>query len=202
MNPQEALNELMSGNRRFAEGYRSVRSLASTLRFQELAQFGQNPFAVVLTCADARVPAEIVFDQGLGDLYVIRVAGNVVLPSIVASVEFACVKFGVPLCIVMGHTQCGAIDAAMESSRGNITLTSESFTSLIQEIEPALKPFEQQILTSRTEELYYDITKANVHHSIVRLKESSPIIQKKIETNQFAIIGGIYDLHSGRVNTF
>src|SRR5690349_21481050 len=112
--PQEALAKLIKGNERFVTGLRSVESLASHLRRRELAESGQEPWAIVLSCSDSRVPAELVFDCGLGELFVVRVAGNIVAPSLIASVEFAAQSFGTPLCVVMGHSQCGAVGAAVQ----------------------------------------------------------------------------------------
>jgi len=114
---EETLKRLMEGNRRFVEGVRSIEPLSSHLRMNDLAKNGQKPFVIVLTCSDSRSPVEMIFDQGVGDVFVVRVAGNVVAPSLLASIEFAAVNFGSPLFLVMGLTQCGAVNATISLSQ-------------------------------------------------------------------------------------
>lgn len=201
LQPEEALSLLIEGNKRFASGFRSVESIASTLRFKELAKDGQRPFGIILTCSDARVPAEIVFDQGLGTLFVIRVAGNIVLPSIVASVEFAVASFQTPLVVVMGHTGCGAIRSALDYSVGKVALESESFHSLMHEIGPAVRSFTEpnsQVLEKNLDA----IAASNVYHSIDKLFSMSPIISAAVKAKSVAVVGSIYDLHTGVVSFF
>src|SRR5213078_1022927 len=130
---REALKRLEEGNRRFASSVRSARSLPDHDRFKELAD-GQAPFAIILGCADSRVPAELIFDQGLGDLFVIRVAGNIVAPSQVGSVEFAAKRFGTRLVVVMGHSRCGAIMATLEEVLGRATTESRNLRSIVDRI--------------------------------------------------------------------
>src|SRR5881296_4604752 len=136
---REALERLREGNRRFVSGVRSRDTLASETRRKELAA-GQEPFAIVLGCSDSRVPAEIVFDQGLGDLFVIRVAGNIVAPSQVGSVEFAAERFDTRLAVVMGHTQCGAIAATLEELRRPSGQESPNLRAIVDRIRPAIEP--------------------------------------------------------------
>lgn len=197
--PAEALDRLIEGNKRFSSGYRSIESLASSLRFKELAVDGQRPFAIVLTCSDARIPVETIFDQGLGDLFVIRVAGNIVLPSIVASVEFAAEGFQTPLCLVMGHTGCGAVRAAFDYSQGQLALESECFRALMHEMEPALKDIKKQNASSSDLDA---IATTNVNQSVKRLFAMSPLISQKVKAGSLSIVGGLYDLHTGNVNFF
>jgi len=137
--PRDALELLEEGNRRFVTGVRSVEPLLSHLKLQELAENGQRPFAVVLTCSDSRSPAELVFDQGLGDLFVVRVAGNVVAPSLLASIEFAVSNFGSPIVLVLGHTQCGAITASIQHKKEpHVPLPSVHLEELVGRIMPAI----------------------------------------------------------------
>src|SRR5216117_2966425 len=134
---REALERLRTGNRRFASDTRSGDTLTNQRRRDEVVA-GQEPFAIILGCSDSRVPAEIIFDQGLGDLFVIRVAGNIVAPSQVGSVEFAAARFGTPLVVVLGHTQCGAVMATLEevSSRGH---HSPNIRSIVDRIRPSVE---------------------------------------------------------------
>src|SRR5918995_670956 len=134
---REALERLREGNRRFASGVRSNDILASTRRSEVAA--GQEPFAIVLGCSDSRVPAEIVFDQGLGDLFVIRVAGNIVAPSQVGSVEFAASRFGTRLVVVLGHSQCGAVSATLEELRRPSEEQSRNLQSIVDRIRPSVE---------------------------------------------------------------
>src|ERR1041385_2936725 len=133
----EALNRLREGNRRFSSNVRSLESLLGyTNRAAHAA--GQNPCAIILGCSDSRVPAEIVFDQGLGDLFVIRVAGNIIAPSQVGSVEFAADRYGTRLVVVMGHTQCGAIQATIEELTGGVPSESRNLRSIVDRVRPAV----------------------------------------------------------------
>ena len=134
---EEALKRLQEGNARFVAGVRSLEALTSHTRRTELLN-GHSPVAIVLGCSDARVPAELVFDQGLGDLFVIRVAGNIVSPSQVGSVEFAAERFGTQLVVVLGHTQCGAVTATLEQIRQQ-TSDSPNLRSIVDRIRPIVE---------------------------------------------------------------
>src|SRR3954463_2188320 len=136
--PGEALERLVAGNKRFVANVRGADAVLSQVRRAELAH-DQRPIAVVLGCSDSRVPAEIVFDQGLGDLFVIRVAGNIVAPSQLGSVEFAVARFGVPLVVVMGHARCGAVDATLEQLLTQAAPPVESIMSIVNRIRPAVQ---------------------------------------------------------------
>src|SRR5262245_45638823 len=136
---REALERLRTGNLRFASGVRTSDVLSSTARRSELAT-GQEPFAIILGCSDSRVPAEIVFDQGLGDLFVIRVAGNIVASSQVGSVEFAAERFGTPLVVVLGHSSCGAVLATLEELRRPREIQSRNLRSIVDRIRPSVEP--------------------------------------------------------------
>ncbi|HUP57760.1 MAG TPA: carbonic anhydrase, partial [Bdellovibrionota bacterium] len=135
----EALETLMTGNQRFIAGSHEVESLLGPDRRKQLAENGQSPFAVVLTCADSRVPPELIFDRGLGDLFVVRVAGNVVMPSTLASIEYATSALGTPLCLVLGHSRCGAVTAAVETRCEKSAALTPYLDLLIGKIRPAAR---------------------------------------------------------------
>src|SRR3954471_10554890 len=135
----DALLRLREGNQRYVSNVRSLDSLLSHTRRAEMVS-GQQPFAIVLGCSDSRAPAEILFDQGLGDLFVIRIAGNIVAPSGIASVEFAALRFGIPLVVLMGHTGCGAIEAALESIVNPNDESLRSLRSIVDRVRPAIEP--------------------------------------------------------------
>src|SRR5687767_14796338 len=158
--PAEALQRLIEGNRRFVANVRGMAAISSGMRRAELAT-AQNPMAVVLGCSDSRVPAEIVFDQGLGDLFVIRVAGNIVAPSQLGSVEFASGRFGTSLVVVLGHSRCGAVDAALEHLDGN-RATSPNLMSIVDRIVPSIAPLAEVGGNLPRDELWANAVRANV----------------------------------------
>lgn len=194
----EALQLLIDGNRRFSRGLTSGEPLLSTLRLKELADKGQSPFAVILTCSDSRIPTELLFDRGVGDLFVIRVAGNVVTPSLIASVEFAAESFETPLCVIMGHTQCGAITAAFNHVRTGGTSQSSYLDRLVRRIAPAVKAVapEGGVDDPAT---FRAATEENVKRSLLSLKRRSKLIKKRTETGKLALVGALFDLHTGMV---
>src|SRR5262249_22507788 len=149
---------------RFAANQSSAATAADPARRTALLA-GQEPFAIVLGCSDSRVPAEIVFDQGLGDLFVVRVAGNIVAPSLVGSVEFAAMRFGTRLVAVMGHTQCGAILATLEEMLGGATTPSRNLRSIVDRVRPSVEPVVSRRDRSDTEALVHDAVRANVRAS-------------------------------------
>lgn len=199
----EALELLISGNRRFMAGMQELKSYATAARRVRLAEEGQRPFAVILTCADSRVPAELVFDRGLGDLFVLRVAGNVVVPSLIASVEFAASQFGTPLCVVMGHSQCGAIKSACTVERQGPQGLTPSLTMLMDKILPSVRKtrlmhaHRPQALTP--ERLIHETTLEHARRSASALGEESSLITRRLESGAMAIVPAVYDLHSGQV---
>jgi carbonic anhydrase len=200
--PSEALKRLTEGNQRFVSGVRSVDSIASSMKREQLARNGQTPFAIVLTCSDSRVPAEHVFDAGLGDLFVVRVAGNIVAPSLIASIEFAALSFGTPVCVVMGHSKCGAIQGAVKGALKHQQSLTPNLKILIDELQPAA---EQALSTSTTstpdqlEKLVKTATEINVEHSIDRLMSSSEALQTLQKEGKFQVVGAVYDIESGKV---
>lgn len=197
----EALQRLREGNERFVRDVRSVRALASQ-SMREALVAGQSPFAIILSCSDSRVPAEIVFDQGLGDLFVIRVAGNVVAPSLVGSVEFAAAKFGTPLVVVMGHTHCGAVSATVEAMENAGSVSSENIRDIVERIRPAVESVRRAHSGLDRPALIREAIRANVRASVDHLRHGSRILEDLIRRGQLVVVGAEYDLESGRVEFF
>lgn len=198
---QEALQRLVDGNRRFAEGQISVQSLASPARRSELVA-NQQPFAIVLGCSDSRVPAEMVFDQGLGDLFVIRVAGNVVAPSQVGSVEFAAEYFGTSLVVVLGHTRCGAVIATIDSLTGGERPPSPNLGSIVGRVRPAVEPLLEANPDGDRDELVRRAVRANVRAAANQLRHGSELLERLIEQQRLLVVGAEYSLDTGVVEFF
>jgi len=192
----EALERLLEGNRRFASGMRNADSLSS--RRAELVT-GQAPFAIVLGCSDSRVPAELVFDQGLGDLFVIRVAGNVVAPSQIGSVEFAAERFGTRLVVVLGHSQCGAVLATLEELRRSDNTQSRNLRSIVNRIRPAVEGLLATALGRDRETLVPEAVRANVRFAVNQLRHGSDVLEQLIERDGLLVVGAEYSLESGLV---
>jgi carbonic anhydrase len=197
----EALQRLRDGNRRFVSNVRSHESLAGEARRTEVAA-GQEPFAIILGCSDSRVPAEIVFDQGLGDLFVIRVAGNIVAPSQVGSVEFAAERFGTRLVVVLGHSQCGAILATIEELRRPTVNQSRNLHSIVDRVRPAVEPLLRAGLHGDPDALVRDAVRANVCISAGHLRHGSDILEQLIQQEGLAVVGAEYSLETGLVDFF
>lgn len=196
----EALSRLRDGNRRFVSGVRSLDALVSHRRRTELAT-DQQPFAIVLGCSDSRVPAEVIFDQGLGDLFVIRVAGNIVAPSQVGSVEFAAARFGTPLVVVLGHTQCGAILATLEEVRSR-TNHSPNVRSIVDRIRPSVETLLATELGCDEDRLVREAARANVRASADHLRHGSALLEQLIQDGGLAVVGAEYSLETGEVDFF
>ncbi len=196
----EALTRLREGNRRFVAG-QSSSALSSSARREALVA-GQEPFAIILGCSDSRVPAELVFDQSFGDLFVIRVAGNIVAPSQVGSVEFAASRFGTRLVVVMGHTQCGAISATLEELQGGATNQSRNLRSIVDRVRPSV----ESLLTGRrqqsTDDLVREAVRANVRASVNHLRHGSELLEKLIQETSLLVVGAEYSLETGVVDFF
>lgn len=199
VSPQEALARLHDGNQRFINGTRCIEALSSSLRRHEFVD-GQQPFATILTCSDSRVPAELVFDQGLGDLFVIRVAGNVIAPSLVGSAEYAAEVLGTNLVVVMGHSQCGAVKATLDIARGNATAPSENIGDIVARIRPCVEPM---LGNGEDDPRLLDAAiAANVHNSVDDLRRQSALLSQRIRAGTLAVVGATYDLATGRVSFF
>jgi len=198
MSAREALGRLREGNRRFAAGLLSTEVLATHTRRADLVG-GQRPFAIVLGCSDSRVPAEIVFDQGLGGLFVIRVAGNIVAPSQVGSVEFAAIRFGTPLVVVLGHSRCGAIEATLEELRQPAGTRSRNLRSIVNRIRPSVEALLATELRHDPDALAREAVKANVRASVDHLRHGSETLEELTATSGLRIVGAEYSLETGLV---
>jgi len=196
LSAQEAMARLVEGNRRYVQNVRSVDAMLSHSRRDMLSQ---RPFAIVLGCSDSRAPAEVVFDQGLGDLFVIRVAGNIVAPSQVGSVEFAAERFGTALVVVMGHSNCGAIEATLEAVLGEQGPTSRNLMSIVDRVRPSIESLVTTDLVRDPERLRREATRANVRVSVNHLRHSSPTIERLIDRAGLHVVGAELDLTSGAV---
>ncbi len=198
---REALDHLQEGNHRFASGIRSHDTLTSQTRRDELVA-GQNPFAIILGCSDSRVPVEIVFDQGLGDLFVIRIAGNIVSPSQIGSVEFAAERFGTPLVVVLGHSQCGTVLATLEELRRPTENQSQNLRSIVDRIRPSVEPLLTTELKDDPDALLQHAVRANVRLSADHLRHGSEILERLIQHDRFLIVGAEYSMETGIVDFF
>jgi carbonic anhydrase len=197
----EALERLRDGNRRFVSDARSGDTPTSRARRRELAA-GQEPFAIILGCSDSRVPAEIVFDQGLGDLFVIRVAGNIVAPSQVGSVEFAAARFGTRLVVVLGHSQCGAILATLEELRRPSEDQSRNLRSIVDRIRPAVETLLATELGHEPDTLLRQAVRANIRASADHLRHGSEVLEQLIRLDGLLVVGAEYSLETGVVDFF
>jgi carbonic anhydrase len=194
-----ALDRLLEGNRRFAAGLRTLESLPTFARRAELVT-GQEPCAIVLGCSDSRVPAEIVFDQGLGDLFVIRVAGNVVAPSQIGSVEFAAERFGTRLVVVLGHSRCGAVLATLEELRRPQGAQSRNLRSIVDRIRPSVEVLLATNLAADAGALEREAVRANVRAAANHLRHGSEILERLIQEEGLRVVCAEYSLESGRVD--
>jgi carbonic anhydrase len=194
----EALQKLRDGNRRFVEDERLHRTGVESRR-QELAD-EQAPFAVILGCSDSRVPAEIIFDQELGDLFVIRVAGNIVQPSQVGSIEFAAAKFGTRLVVVLGHSRCGAISATIDHLQARGDAGSDNLNSIVEFIRPSVEPLLDKGM--EPDAVLEAAVRANVRIAVSELRHASPVIEELERSDGLVIVGAEYSLDSGLVDFF
>jgi carbonic anhydrase len=195
----EALERLREGNRRFVSGVRSGDTLTHQARRSELAA-GQEPFAIILGCSDSRVPAEIVFEQGLGDLFVIRVAGNIVASSQVGSVEFAAARFSTRLVVVLGHSQCGAVLATLEELQQPTDSQSRNLLSIVDRVRPSVEPLMATNL--QPDALVRQAVRANIRASASHLRHGSEVLEQLIESDGLLIVGAEYSLETGIVDFF
>ena len=198
---QEALERLQDGNRRFAAGTRGHDAQLSHSRRVEIEK-QQQPFAIILGCSDSRVPAEIVFDQGLGDLFVIRVAGNIVAPSQVGSIEFAAEQFGSRLVVVLGHSQCGAILATLAELRHPTKDHSRNIHSIVDRIRPSVEKLPSIESKNDPDALVQQAVRANVANSVNHLQHGSDILERLIRDEGLRVVGSEYSLETGVVEFF
>lgn len=196
----EALARLRAGNRRFIDGTRtSTAQLSAQARGSSLEQ---RPFAIILGCSDSRVPAEMVFDQGLGDLFVIRVAGNIVAPSQVGSVEFAADRFGVRLVVVMGHSHCGAVKATLDELRSPSGEQSRNIRSIVDRIRPSVESLARTELRHDPAALAAEAVRANVRASVNQLRHGSELLETLIARDALRVVGAEYSIETGVVDFF
>ncbi|MBL78672.1 MAG: carbonic anhydrase [Nitrosomonadaceae bacterium] len=196
---KEALRRLCAGNGRFVSDSSIFNNAFShKSRCHSLTE-NQNPFAIILGCSDSRVPAEIIFDQGLGDLFVIRVAGNIVAPSQIGSIEFAVERFDTKLVVIMGHSRCGAIQATIDELKSPKS-QSNNFYSIVDHIRPSLTPLLQ--IDQNQDLLLQQAVRANIRSSVHQLKHSSKILEKLVKKKKLLIIGAEYSLDTGIVTFF
>ncbi len=197
---QQALQRLKDGNRNFVTATLGDGSALKSRPF-ELAD-SQDPFAIILGCSDSRVPAEIVFDQGLGDLFVIRVAGNVVAPSQVGSVEFAAQRFGSRLVVVLGHTKCGAVEATLQELDRPSDRRSSNLRSIVDRIRPSVEALVYTELRHDPEKLMHHAVRANIRTSVDHLRHGSQILEQLIDAEELMVVGAEYSLETGAVEFF
>jgi carbonic anhydrase len=197
----KALERLQEGNRRFVSGVRGLDSLLLHSRRHALVT-GQEPIAVVLGCSDSRVPVEIVFDQGLGDLFVIRVAGNIVAPSQIGSVEFAAEQFGTRLVVVLGHTRCGVIDATLHALQQPDDRQSRNLQSIVNRVRPAMEGLLATELRHDREALARHAVRANVRVAANALRHGSASLEHLIQNDGLLVVGAEYSLETGSVEFF
>ncbi len=195
LTPEHALEILKEGNERFVNNIKAHRNLLQQVNETSSGQF---PFAAILSCIDSRTSAELIFDQGLGDILSIRIAGNILNDDILGSMELACKIAGSKLIVVIGHTKCGAIEAACN----NIILGN--ITTLLSKIKPAIETETKTILnrTGTNNSYLYNVTVNNVFLTVKKIKEQSTILKEMEEKNEIKIIGGLHDIETGQVTFF
>ncbi len=195
---REALERLREGNQRFVANTQGSGTFPGSTRPADVAT-SQQPFAIILGCSDSRVPAEIVFDQGLGDLFVIRVAGNIVAPSQVGSVEFAATRFSTRLVVVLGHTQCGAILATLEELRRPREDQSRNLRAIVDRVRPSVEGLLATELRQNFDALVREGVRANIRASVDHLRHGSQILEQLIQDEGLRVVGAEYALETGVV---
>jgi carbonic anhydrase len=198
---RDAIQRLQEGNIRFQLNVRGPEAFLTQSRRQEL-QNDQHPFAIILGCADSRVPAEIVFDQGLGDLFVIRIAGNIVAPSGIGSVEFAASRFGTRLVVVLGHSRCGAVSATLEELRRPTENQSPNLRSIVDRVRPSVEALLATEPHRDFDSIVKDAVRANIRASVRNLRKGSEILEHMIQDGSLTIVGAEYSLETGVVDFF
>lgn len=194
----EALERLKAGNERFVADRCSSDAITNSKRRHDTAE-RQDPIAIILGCSDSRVPAEIVFDQGLGDLFVIRVAGNVVAPSQIGSIEFAVEQFGTQLVVVLGHSHCGAVAATLEQLQHPKAYRSANLHSLVDRIRPSVETLLETDLQDHPEALLHFSVRANIRMAVNQLRRGSPILERLVNDDRLKVVGASYSLETGCV---
>lgn len=195
---KQALQRLRDGNRRFVSGETGHMRAVERVHSGESAQ-GQNPFAIVLACSDSRVPIELIFDQGIGDLFVIRVAGNVVASSQVGSIEYAARQFGTKLVLVLGHSNCGAVIATLNELARREAHRSPGLRAIVDRVRPAVEPVLAKHEMSEGEQVLHEAIRANIDRSVGRLAHGSRILEKLIDRGELMVVGAEYSVETGAV---
>ncbi len=201
ISPLAALERLAEGNRRFVSVVRERNAFVGQANFSDLA-VSQEPFAIVLGCSDSRVPAEIIFNQGLGDLFVVRVAGNIVAPSQVGSVEFAAGRFGIRLVVVLGHSACGAVLATLEELEHPTVRRLPKLGSIVNRIRPSLESLFASELRHNPDELVKHAVRANIRASVNQLRHGSQLLERLVQNGDLVVVGAEYSLDTGVVDFF
>lgn len=197
-----ALERLKAGNRRFVSDDLHYCGMPSIQKIRYELVTGQDPSAIIIGCSDSRVPTEIIFDQDLGDLFVIRVAGNIVGPSQVGSVEFAAQQFGTQLVVVLGHTRCGAVSATIEEIQHQAECRSPSLCSITDRIRPSVEAVLDPKRRLSPDVLLRRAVRSNIKASASHLRQGSPIIEQLILGNQLVVVGAEYSVETGIVDFF
>jgi carbonic anhydrase len=197
---EKALARLKTGNRRFVSG--KLRHAHEAASWRAHLKNAQHPFATILACSDSRVPPELVFDQGFGDLFVIRVAGNIVAPSQIGSVEFAAERYGTRLVVVLGHSSCGAIMATLEELSRNSREQSPNLRSIVNRVRPSIQPLLSTSLANDPATLLRHAVRANIRMSADHLRHGSELLEQLIQNAGLLIVGAEYDLETGIVEFF
>ena len=198
---QEALERLKQGNERFAHGETNLTKFLTHQQRSEMMD-SQEPFAIILGCSDSRVPAEMVFDQGFGDLFVIRVAGNVVAPSQVGSVEFAAERYDCAVVVVLGHSHCGAIQATIDTLMNPASPPSQNLMSIVNRVRPSVETLLQTELKDDLAKLCKHAVRSNVFASVNQLRHGSAVLEQLIEKGKLIVVGAEYSLETGEVTFF
>lgn len=201
MDADTALAELKNGNDHFVKTIQENTNLTTSLDLKDIDK-GQNPFAIILGCSDSRVPLELVFHRGMGELFVIRVAGNIVAPSQIGSIEFACQKFGTQLVVVMGHSHCGAVSATVDALIENPDEISPNLASIVDRVTPAVLPVVNANPDEPRDKLMHKAMRANVEHSVYSLSSRSRIIRNLIKKGQLKVVGAEYAIETGKVSFY
>ena len=201
MKALESLQRLRDGNARFASNVRGLESFLTQERRAELAG-GQAPHAIILGCSDSRVPVEIVFDQGLGDLFVIRVAGNIVAPSLVGSVEYAADCFGTRLVVVLGHSRCGAVNATLDELQRPAENQSRNLRAIVDRVRPSVAALLSTDLRHDREALVEQAVRANIRASADHLRHGSDVLEQLIAGDGLLVVGAEYFVETGLVDFF
>ncbi len=198
---EEALTRLKDGNKRFVSDNTDSEASRSSNRRAELVR-KQEPFAIILGCSDSRVPSELVFDQGIGDLFVVRVAGNIAASSQIASIEFCAQQFNTKLVVVMGHTNCGAISATLSEVKNPSGGLSESLQSIVDKIRPSVEPLLETDLADQPDNLLNAAVHSNVNAGVSCLQNDSDVLKQLAADNGLQVVGAEYSLETGEVKFF